>query len=346
MSDAIDLAELRQEFRAVLDAETDAGRVRRHVHDGGAFDAALAATVAGLGWAGLGIAEADGGLGLGLPALAVLYEELGRGPACLPLPSTLLVADALKGAPDAVRAQWLPLLASGEMFATLALDLDLPPGDRITARVPHVLHGDAAGLYLLATTDGRHLLLPRQAAGVTVTPTPAVDRTRGMAVLDLHEAPVLAVPVDGSALCRHAALAVACDSIGGAEAILDKTIEYLKIRTQFGQPIGGFQALKHRVANHKLRLESARALVAMAVQVAGEDGGARSLGLAHLARAQAADAYVTIADDAVQLHGGIGFTWEHECHHYLKRAWLNRLLFGGEDAALDRAATLLTESAA
>lgn len=345
MSDAIDLAELRQEFRAVLDAEAGADRVRRHVHAGHPFDAGLAETVAGLGWAGLGIAEADGGLGLGLPALAVLLEELGRGPACLPLPVTLLVAEALKAAPDAERARWLPRLASGETFAALALDVDLPPGDRITARVPHVLHGDAAGLFLLATRDGRHLLLSRDGAGVAVTPTPTVDRTRSMAVLDLCDAPVLAIPVDGPALRRHAALALACDSIGGADAILEKTIDYLKIRTQFGQPIGGFQALKHRVANHKLRLESARALVAMAVQ-AGEGGGARPLGLAHLARAQAADAYVTIADDAIQLHGGIGFTWEHECHHYLKRAWLNRLLFGGEDAALDQAAALLTECAA
>ena len=103
MSDGIDLTELRRGFREVLDAEAGPERVRRHVHDGGAFDRELAATVSGLGWTGLGVAEADGGLGLGLPALAILYEELGRGPACLPLMTSLLVADALKDAPAATR---------------------------------------------------------------------------------------------------------------------------------------------------------------------------------------------------------------------------------------------------
>lgn len=344
MSEPIDLAELRSGFREVLDVEAGPERVRRHYSQGGTHDAALADMVAGLGWAGLGIAEADGGLGLGLSALAVLYEELGRGPACLPLPTSLLVADALKDAPDAVRAAWLPRLASGTLFAALALDVELPPGDRINARVPHVLHGDGAGLFLLSTRDGRHLLLSRDAAGLSVIPTPLMDRTRGMAALDLIDVEAVTIPVNAGGLRRHVALALACDSIGGADAILGKTLEYLKIRTQFGQPIGSFQALKHRAANHKLRLESARALVGRAV-AAGE-GEARALGLALLARVQANEAYVAIADDCVQLHGGIGFTWEHECHHYLKRAWLNRHLFGGEDDALDRAAHLLSEAAA
>ncbi|MBP7334197.1 acyl-CoA dehydrogenase family protein [Niveispirillum sp.] len=344
MSDGIDLTELRQGFREVLSAEAGPERVRRHVHEGGAFDRDLAGTIAGLGWSALGVAEADGGLGLGLPALAVLYEELGRGPACLPLMTTLLVIDALKDAPDSVRGRWLPPLMSGDLFAALALDVGLSAGERVTGRAVHVLHGDAAGLFLLSATDGRHLLVPREAAGLTVLPTALVDRTRGAASLDLSDTPVLPVPVDGAALRRHTALALACDSVGGADAILEKTVEYLKIRTQFGQPIGGFQALKHRTANHKLRLESARALVDLAVR--GDGDGQRVLALAHLARAHAVEAYVTIADDAVQLHGGIGFTWEHECHHYLKRAWLNRALFGGEDVALDAAAALLTEDVA
>src|SRR5271166_4263922 len=342
MSDDIDLVELRASIRDVLDAEANGERVRRHFNSGALYDEALSATVASLGWPGLHIAEADGGLGLGFGALAVLYEELGRGPAPLPMLPTLLVAEALSQAPGEVRAAWLPRIAAGELFAAYAPAAALS-GDPLTGTAEHVLDGGAATLFLVGVGDRRYALVARGAPGLMIQTTPAVDRTRSLATLIFDQTPILPINIDPAMLERHAALGIACDSIGGAEAILDKTVEYLKIRTQFGQPIGQFQALKHRVADHKLRLEAARALLS---HVLAQDGdGARALGMAALARATATGAYAAIADDAVQLHGGIGFTWEHECHIYLKRAWLNRLIFGSEDAYLDRAAMLLSEAA-
>ncbi len=342
MDDDIDVVELRTSIRDVLDAEANGERVRRHFNSDALYDEALSATVASLGWAGLHIAEADGGLGLGFDALAVLYEEMGRGPAPLPMLPTLLVAEALSDAPEEVRAEWLPRIAAGELFAAYAPATALSD-DMLTGKVEHVLDGGAATLFLIGMGDQGHALVSRDAPGLTIETPPAVDRTRSLATLIFCKTPALRVHVNPAMLERHAALGIACDSIGGAEAILDKTVEYLKVRTQFGRPIGQFQALKHRVADHKLRLETARALLSHAL---AQDGfGARALAMAALARATATSAYAAIADDAVQLHGGIGFTWEHECHIYLKRAWLNRLIFGSEDADLDRAAILLSETA-
>jgi len=341
MSDQIDLGDLRTGFRDVLAAEADAEHVRRHVDGADPYDHALAETVASLGWAGLCIAEADGGLGQDLPALAVLHEELGRGPAPLPLLSTLLAADALSEAPAALRADWLPQIAAGELFAAYAPS-DLS-GDRLNGRIEAVLDGPAAGLFVIGLLGGRCCALARETEGLEVLSTPPTDRTRSLATLILRGVAIDAFTVDSSRLERHAALALACDSIGGSDAILGKTVDYLNTRVQFGQPIGKFQALKHRAADHKLRLEAARALTGHASGL--EAGDPRALGMALLAQAEAVAAYGAIAGDSVQLHGGIGFTWEQECHHYLKRAWLNRLLFGGESAALDRAAALLAEAA-
>jgi len=341
MNDALDLAELRASIRAVLDREADAEHVRRHVAGDAAHDEALARSVAPLGWAGLAIAEDDGGLGLGIPALAVLHEELGRGPAPLPLLSTLLAADALGDAPAEIRSAWLPRIAAGEAFAAFAPGSFA--GERIDGRIEHVLDGQSAACFVIGLAGGWAGVVARDAPGVTVEATPCVDRTRSLAALVLRQAPVARFKADFARLERHAALGLACDSVGGAEAVLGKTVAFLNTRIQFGQPIGKFQALKHRAAEHKLRLEEAQALVAHAVALDSHNPAA--LAAALLAQATATSAYLAIADDSVQLHGGMGFTWEQECHHYLKRAWLNRSLFGGETQALDRAARLLTEVA-
>ncbi|MEA1652876.1 acyl-CoA dehydrogenase family protein [Nitrospirillum sp. BR 11164] len=349
MSDTIDLAELRTSIRDVLARETDSARIHTHVNRiaaevkggmtaGCLHDRGLAATVASLGWPGLAVAQADGGLGLGLEALAVLHEELGRRTAPIPLLSTLLVADVLGRAPEAVRDRWLPGLVSGEVFAAYAPTTRLA-GEHLTGEVGHILNGESADVFLLGLKGGRLALVARDAPGVTVTPVATVDHTRGLAHLVLRDVAVHLLPVHQAVADRHAALALACDSLGGAAAVLEKTIDYLKVRTQFDQPIGRFQALKHRVADHKLRLEVARALVAQALSADGDED--QALGLAQLARASANAAYVAVADDAVQLHGGIGFTWELDIHLYLKRARLNRVLFGGDDVALDLAAAAL-----
>lgn len=349
MSDDIDLDELRTSMRDVLDVEALSERVHRHYDSGAAFDAALAQTVAALGWIGLAIPERDGGLGLGFDSMAVLYEELGRGPAPIPMLPTLLVAEAIaKGGDNAQRAAWLPPLASGEQFAAVVLD---PPPELIlqegllSGNCGLVADGAGASLFLVALDERNAALIAADAAGVVVERQPVVDRTRSLVLLSLDGAEYQQLPIEQDSLRTHASLALACDSVGGAAAILERTIEYLKVRVQFGKPIGSFQALKHRVANHQLALEVARALVARAVALhAG--GNAAAAGVAALARVNATETYAAIADDAVQLHGGIGFTWEHDCHHYLKRARMNEMLHGNAETLLDHAAASLAGVAA
>ena len=348
MSDDIDLEELRASIRDVLDVEASGERVHRHYDSGAAFDPALAQTVAALGWTALALPERDGGLELGFGAAALLYEELGRGPAPIPMLPTLLSAEAIaKGGDDAQRAAWLPPFAGGEQFAAVVLD---PPtgltaqDDRLSGNCGLVADGAGASLFLVALDDQRAALIAAGAPGVAIERQPAIDRTRSLALLSLDGAQYESLPIDLDSLRAHASLAVACDSIGGAAAILERTIEYLKVRVQFGRPIGSFQALKHRIANHQLALEVARAMVTRVVAL--HAGGHGAAGIAALARVNATETYAAIADDAIQLHGGIGFTWEHDCHHYLKRARMNEMLHGNAETLLDRAAIALTGVAA
>lgn len=345
MSEAIDLAELRTGIRDVLDAEASSECIHRH-YDGDARIAADLRRIAGeLGWSALGVPERFGGLGLGLRGLAVLYEELGRGPAPLPLLSTMVVADVLarSGSAD-LQARWLPALADGGTFAALACDGRATFADgQLSGRFEHVVDAVGAALLLIPAGDG-YALVEADQPGVTITPLPAVDRTRTLAAIALTDATGATIAVDAEALATHAALGVAADCIGGAAAVLAKTIEYLKVRVQFGKPIGSFQALKHRIADHHLALELAQSL--MTTAIAAQDDGANGHALAALARVTAAESYAAIADDAVQLHGGIGFTWEHDCHLYLKRARMNEMLYGNAERHLDRAAAHLMGQAA
>jgi alkylation response protein AidB-like acyl-CoA dehydrogenase len=221
-----------------------------------------------------------------------------------------------------------------------------------------LLDGAAATVLLLAAQgdDGASYLVlvrPRE-DGVTVQAESLVDRTRHLAHAHLGD---IVIPADrqlgeeplrdglSDALLGHAALALACDGLGLADAVLTLTVDYLKTRVQFGKPIGSFQALKHRCANHKVALEATRAMTYEAVRHWAEgrsDAAARS----SLAKAHACEMAAVIATDAVQLHGGIGFTWEHSCHLFLKRAKLNEALFGTRAAHEDRAAALLLDPSA
>ena len=221
-----------------------------------------------------------------------------------------------------------------------------------------LLDGAAASL-LLVTAQGEdgalHLVLVRpREDGVSVQAEALVDRTRHLARVHLDELVLSADRRLGDAPLRaglsdellgHAALALACDGLGLADAVLTLTIEYLKTRVQFGKPIGSFQALKHRCANHKVALEATRAATYEAVRHWTEDRSDARV-RSSLAKAHACDVATVIATDAVQLHGGIGFTWEHACHLFLKRAKLNEALFGTRAAHEDRAADLLLKTGA
>jgi alkylation response protein AidB-like acyl-CoA dehydrogenase len=369
--DAAELDALRNSIRRVLTEHASRERVQRFVKSSELYDEVLWGEAAKLGWLALSVPEDNGGLGLGMNGAALLYEELGRSLAPVPVLGTLLVAEAVAAAgTPAQKAAWLPDLASGAAPASLEV-IDpkrKAPSVRLKRRpdgalvlsgeARDLLDGAAASLLLLTaqSEDGAlHLVLvrPREDA-VTVQAEVLVDRTRHLAHAHLDD---LVLPADrqlgetplraglDDELLGHAALALACDGLGVADTVLTLTVEYLKTRVQFGKPIGSFQALKHRCANHKVSFESARAMTHEAVRHWAEgrsDAAARS----SLAKAYACDMATVIATDAVQLHGGIGFTWEHSCHLFLKRAKLNEALFGTRAAHEDRAAALLLNPSA
>lgn len=360
----MDLEALRDGLRGVLSEQASHEKVATFTDGQGVLDAGLWGQASELGWLALSAPEAQGGLGLGPAELAVVYEELGRTVTPLPVLGALMVVEALSQ--DAERqSTWIERLASGELIGatsqltpqSLTTDLVLTAdGDSVvlSGASGHILDGAAASLLLLLAREGetlRWVLVEPAADGVTVERIETIDRTRhlGRVAFDNLRLPrERCLPGDAQqiadALIRHAGLALAADAMGGAAAILDITLEYLKTRQQFGKPIGSFQALKHRCADHKIALVAAQAYVAEAVAKAAS-GAPEAHRYALSAKALACEVFVRIAQDAVQLHGGIGYTWEHPCHLYLKRAKFNEQLFGGPTVWLDAAADRLLAAA-
>jgi len=354
MSEELGIEELRLSVRDVL-ADRNGGALAIPGDEGCGPDRALWAEMASLGWLALPVEETSGGLGLGLEHLAVLYEELGRRVASVPVLPTMLAATAIgRHASAGVRARWLPAIAGGTCMAAVALPdpREVPVrlvGDSLDGTIAHVLFADVADLLLLPVVrpDGACALavIDRNTPGVTVEPRTLVDLTRSMGAVRLEGVAVSAVTLvdlddsQWAGLLDHAAVGLACDAVGGAEALFERTGDYLRIREQFGRPIGSFQALKHRMADWKVRIEAIRMLARHSAALAGR-GAAGTAQAASGAKAYACDVFAAFAGDAVQLHGGIGFTWEHPCHLYLKRAKLNQQLFGNGSLHMDRVARL------
>jgi alkylation response protein AidB-like acyl-CoA dehydrogenase len=347
------LDELRESVRQVLG--DDAARLSETIpgEDGRSFDRALWTRMAELGWLALTIEEQHGGLGLGFAHAAVLHEELGRVLACVPLAGTLAIADLIAAAGShSLQARWLPMIAAGEAVAAFVAPgaaVDVPTvgaGDLIDAAFSYVPFADVADLIAFPVRiDGTVAIavLPAASDGVTVTRQHAVDLTRTLARIDLRRvdlgvAEILRLPGETTErIVDQLAVALASDAIGGAAAILERTVEYMTIREQFGRPIGSFQALKHRAANWKVLLEAATALVHHAADALAM-GQPDAPMLASAAKFYGCDTYAAIAADAIQLHGGIGFTWEQVCHLFLKRAKLSQQLLGSSSQHKDRVA--------
>jgi alkylation response protein AidB-like acyl-CoA dehydrogenase len=184
-------------------------------------------------------------------------------------------------------------------------------------------------------------ILAREEQGVEVETHDIIDLTRTLGEVRLTgvQVPPERIFPLAAGLLDHAAVALACDSSGGAAHILERTVSYLGTRKQFDRPIGSFQALKHRAATWKIQLEAVAALTRHACDLLDSAAGGRSA-TASCAKFSAAETYVAIAEDSVQLHGGIGFTWDHECHLFLKRSRLNCELFGGSTQHRERVAEL------
>jgi len=275
-------------------------------------------TLVDAGWVGLEVPEQFGGAGVTFAEVAVICEEMGRAASANSyLGSAVLAIGALKALqPSGTRDQLLADMASGAVRVAVALE-------------PFEFVPDAEGAdRILVVADGG-VAEP----AVTVTPQPVLDETRRLATVtaDSEASEVLRFEGDPGVAVRRlherAAVAVACDSLGLSEAMLAATVAYAKVRSQFGRPIGSFQAVKHACADMLVSISVSRQLVSAAVEAVAEDRPDAGVAVA-MAKSHACSAAVDVAGKAMQLHGGIGYTWESGIHVYLKRAALNRSLFG------------------
>ena len=303
-----------------------------------------------LGLSGIGIAENAGGAGLGLVELAIIAEAAGAQVAPLPLLGSLALAaqGIAAGASDVQRAAWLPALLSGETIAAhMTADDLVADGDRITASSAFVTHGSAAGL-LLVSGAGGSWLVRADAPGVTVTAQTTMDQTRPFAriVLAGAEGEPLADPQAASNAATQAGMVVlAAEGLGLAQAALDRTVAYSRDRVQFGRAIGSFQAYKHRLADMMVEIEQARSAVYWAACAVDEGADDAKLAV-HAAKSFAADTAFRCAGDMIQLHGGIGFTWDHDAHLFFKRARALQTMMGSGDCHREQiAAMVLGETA-
>ncbi|GAA1864189.1 acyl-CoA dehydrogenase family protein [Pseudonocardia ailaonensis] len=285
-----------------------------------------------VGLAALLVPEESGGAGLTLLEVGLVAEELGRGVVGGPfLSSAVLGVSALVAA--GAGEDLLGPLAEGASIATVALeDHDVRVTDgRLHGTAPFVLDGALADL-VLVPVDGV-LYAVSSDEGLTRTRLTTVDATRKQATLTFDGAPAREIgPVDTGYLKDVAAVVVAAEQVGGAQRCLEMSVEYAKVRTQFGQVIGSFQAIKHRCADMLQQVELARSAMHQALHAAADESPLFPA-LAAAAKAFCSEAYTFTSAETVQVHGGIGFTWEHPAHLYYKRAAADALLFGDPDTA-------------
>jgi len=316
-------------------------------------DPELWAEMAAMGWAGVIVPEEFGGAGLGYVGLGVVLEETGRTLVASPLHSSALAGASalLLAGTDAQKAEWLPKIAAGEVIATLAVDEGAhhAPGKsamkfadgKLSGRKTYVADGHIADLILVVGADALYLV-KGDAAGLTRRELITVD-SRGAA--DLTFDGVTAKEMNGGAeaidaILDRARIGLAAEMLKQTSATFEITSEYLKTRKQFGQVIGGFQALQHRAAKLFTELELTRSCMLAALD-ALDRGDARIAEYASLAKARAADTLHLATNEMVQLHGGIGMTDEHDAGLYLKRARVAEALYGGASFHRDRYARLL-----
>ena len=302
-----------------------------------------------LGLAGIGIAEELGGAGLGMVELAIVAEAAGSQVAALPLLGQAMAAQAIAaGGSPAQQGEWLGKLVSGEAIAVCADAAGLSLADgRLSGSVPFVAHGGLADLIVLGQGD-QAWLLRADAPGVTVTSHVTMDQTRPLATVTLSAAEAEPLADGGAAMAaarRAGWVIAAAEGLGVAQASLERTVAYAKERVQFGRPIGSFQAYKHRLADMMIEIEQARSAVYWAA--CAVDEGADEAGIAlHSAKSFAADTAFMCAGNMIQLHGGIGFTWEHDAHLYFKRARSLQSMLGHGDWHREQVATMILGEAA
>jgi alkylation response protein AidB-like acyl-CoA dehydrogenase len=351
--------QLRDAVRRFLEAKSPSSEVRRLMETTEGYDPAVWSQMANeLGLQSIHIPEEYGGQGFTFVELAIVLEEMGRVLLCAPYFSTVvLAADAImNAATDAQKGELLPGIASGDTIATLAFTepsgkwdasgiemVASGSGDSatLTGTKMFVIDGHTANLIIVAArregTSGEDgisfFAVDGDASGLTRTPLATMDQTRKQARLDFENVPARPLGEPGSgwpALSKtldQAAVGLANEMVGGAQKVLEMSVEYAKVRVQFGRPIGSFQAIKHKCADMLLEVESAKSAAYYAAWAAAEDNEELPVA-ASLAKAYCSDAYFHAAAENIQIHGGIGFTWEHDAHLYFKRAKSSEILLG------------------
>jgi alkylation response protein AidB-like acyl-CoA dehydrogenase len=356
---------LRASARGLLDKECPPAAVRRLMEDERGHDPAVWKKMAGLGWTGLTIPEEFGGAGLTYVDLALVMEEMGR--ALLPSPFiwTAMAAEAIRRAgSDAQKRAILPKIAAGETIAAIAWME--PPGGWDAAGIKAAAQKNSDGFRLDgvklfvndahladllivaarsggAGEDGVTLFaLDARRAGIEIAPLKTMDQTRKLSEVRLNGVRAGADEVIGTVgggwktlreTIDRGKVMIAAEMMGGAQKALEMSVEYAKVRVQFGRPIGSFQAVQHKCANMMVDVESAKSAVYYAAWAVSNEVAEAALAAA-LAKAAASDAYRKVTADAIQVHGGIGFTWDHDLHLYFKRAKSSEFTFG--DAAWNR----------
>jgi alkylation response protein AidB-like acyl-CoA dehydrogenase len=349
-------ATLQAVLREFLSERADEVAVRAQMAEPAGFDRQLWKRMgAELGLQGLAVPEEYGGAGYTFVELGIVLEEMGRAVTVSPfLASAVMAPQLLLALGDSAAAErWLPGLASGDLVGTVALAEDsgswhpqavtlaAGPGGagwRLDGHKSFVVDGAGADLVLVVARadDGIGVFgVEAGAPGVERTPLATMDQTRKLARLTFTDTP--AVRIDSAdpvaaveRMLDRTRIALAADALGGTGRVLDMAVGYAKVREQFGRPIGSFQAIKHMCASMLVELESSRSAVYYALWAAATDQADVPV-VAPMVKAHCVDAYLGAAGDNVQIHGGIGFTWEHPAHLYLKRAKSSQALLGGSD---------------
>jgi alkylation response protein AidB-like acyl-CoA dehydrogenase len=354
-------AELRTAVRRLLADIASDTAVRASMDTDRGWDVASYQRLAGeLGVLGLGIPESLGGSGGGLTELGVVLQEAGRSLLCAPLLACSIAARALlESGDEATAARVLPGIAAGTTVASLAamegggwddavstVASEGASGWTLTGTKQWVIDAQSADLLVVSATGAAGLslfLVETAAPGVAVTPVVGVDLTRRQGTVVLTDVPAVPLGMPGSgagALARTLDVAVvllAAEQLGVAERCLEMATDYAKDRSQFGRAIGSFQAIKHKLANVLLEVEAARSAVMYALWTGDRDPAELPV-VAAIAGSTCSETALLAAGENIQVHGGIGCTWEHPAHLYLKRATTDRLLFGDPQRHLARLA--------
>ncbi len=346
--------ELRKTVRAFLDSKSPETAVREQMETETGFDPAVWSQMGEqMGLQGLAIPEEFGGSGYTFTELGIVLEEMGRALLCAPYFSTVVLAanTLLQSGDDAAKNEFLPGIASGETIATLAFTEPSGKWDeagitmeatgsgsdwKLNGTKMFVIDGNTASLIIVAARTGSGVSLftvAGDAAGLTRTNLSTMDQTRKQSKLEFSDTPAKLLGTEGggwdvlSTVLDLAAVGLSAEEVGGAQKVLEMAVEYAKVRVQFGRPIGSFQAIKHKCADMLLEVESAKSAAYYGMWCASEMNDELP-SVASLAKAYCSEAYFHAAAENIQIHGGIGFTWEHPAHLYFKRAKSSELLFG------------------